>query len=76
MTSDTTSSGRPGEPAEGHPHGVSSEDEPERFVPGKATDAGRGDGAEPPPADFDPAEHPSNPDLVADDAQDLRTGRD
>lgn len=24
------------------------------------------DGAEPPPADFDPAEQPSNPDLVGD----------
>ena len=29
-------------------------------------DAGGGsEGAEPPPADFDPADHPSNPDLVS-----------
>ena len=33
---------------------------------GVAATAG-GDAAEPPPADFDPAEHPSNPDLVADE---------
>ncbi|WP_426517230.1 hypothetical protein ACPPVQ_20020 [Diaminobutyricibacter sp. McL0618] len=76
MTSDNTPSGRPGESADDYPHGIPSVGEPERFVPGKATDAGRGEGAEPPPADFDPAEHPSNPDLVADDTQDLRTGRD
>lgn len=27
---------------------------------------GEGEAAEPPPADFDPAENPSNPDLVKD----------
>lgn len=60
--------------------GVPVEDDPERFEGGggrgrhvaePAEDAqGQGDadhggeGAEPPPADFDPTEHPTNPDLV------------
>jgi len=58
--------------------GVPVEDEPERFE-GGGRGGGRGrhaaepagdergqgdDGAEPPPADFDPTEQPSNPDLV------------
>ena len=70
MMSDTSDSGRTDEPAEGYPHGVPAEDEPERFVDGKAADTDRGDAAEPPPADFDPAEHPSNPDLVDDERTD------
>lgn len=39
---------------------------PAEDTPGRGADgAGQGDdGAEPPPADFDPTEQPSNPDLV------------
>jgi hypothetical protein len=58
--------------------GVPEEDLPERFEesrddpqasepaetePGQSATTG-GDEAEPPPADFDPAQNPSNPDLV------------
>ena len=35
--------------------------------PESAAAGGSEEAAVPPPADFDPAEHPSNPDLVADD---------
>jgi hypothetical protein len=35
-------------------------------LPNPDADHGDDDGAEPPPADFDPAEQPSNPDLVGD----------
>lgn len=39
--------------------------EPAEDEPGQADGADQGDdGAEPPPADFDPTEQPSNPDLV------------
>ncbi|WP_431278748.1 hypothetical protein [Leifsonia poae] len=54
--------------------GVPEEDEPERFEgrregEGEAESAGDGAAAEPPPADFDPAQNPSNPDLVGDAEQ-------
>lgn len=47
--------------------GVPAEDDPERFETGATpgTDQG-GEGSVPPPAEFDPAEQPSNPDLVRD----------
>ena len=57
--------------------GVPAEDDPERFEDGDERDAqaaepaeteqGQGEdqgGAVPPPADFDPAQQPSNPDMV------------
>jgi len=57
-------SGLPNTDAEGVP----AEDDPQRFEDGQQQgddkDAQAGEPAEPPPADFDPAEQPSNPDLV------------
>jgi len=42
-------------------------DEKDAGVPTEKSPASQGtEGAEPPPEDFDPAEQPSNPDLVAD----------
>ncbi|NEN05160.1 hypothetical protein G3T36_04680 [Diaminobutyricibacter tongyongensis] len=55
MTSRPGDTGQPEEPAADQP-------EPPAGLAG-----GNEEAAEPPPADFDPAEHPSNPDLVADD---------
>lgn len=52
---------------------VRDSDRPEEAAEGTAA-GGEREGAEAPPADFDPAENPSNPDLVADDAVDR--GRD
>jgi hypothetical protein len=48
-------------------------DQPQEPAEGKAA-GGASEGAEAPPADFDPAESPSNPDLVADDV--VERGRD
>lgn len=49
--------------------GVPVEDDPERFEQGSSGSGADRDseGAEPPPAAFDPAQHPSNPDLVEND---------
>ena len=55
MNSDPGDADRPEEPAADHP-------EPPAGAAGGSEEA-----AEPPPADFDPAEHPSNPDLVRPD---------
>ena len=63
MTSDRHDSGESG-PAPAREEPEQAGEEPEQQG---AAASGSGDAAEPPPADFDPAEHSSNPDLVAGD---------